>query len=238
MTTIFPPLKTQPLRVGVVEDDAESRESLVTMIGEQADLVLVMVAASREEALALLPRREPDVMLVDLGLPDGSGLDVIRATRVRWPQCSVLVSTIFGDEAHVIESIEAGAMGYLLKDSDPSELAQEIRNIHAGGSPIHPMVARTILARAAAGGPSAAAPASEFTSESAQPDTGGVKLSAREHEVLKFVSKGFTTGEAAESMGISRTTARTFVRRIYAKLQVSNRAEAIHEAHRKGLLAE
>jgi len=213
-----------PLRVGVVEDDAASREAFVAMIGAQPDLALAMAAASRAEALALLPAAPMDVLLVDLGLPDGSGLDVIRATRAQWPQCSVLVSTIFGDEAHVLRSIEAGAMGYLLKDVSAAELAQEIRSLHAGGSPISPMVARKILMRAAA--TAAPAPLPEPA----------MALSAREREVLQLVSKGFTTDEAAAALGISGTTVLTFVRRIYAKLQVSTRAEAIAVAHQRGLL--
>jgi DNA-binding NarL/FixJ family response regulator len=215
----------QRLRVGVVEDDAQSRESFVAMISAQTDLVLALVATNRREALEQLPLRQMDVLLVDLGLPDGSGLDVIRATRRQWPECAILVSTIFGDESHVLRSIEAGAMGYLLKDSGTEELAQEIRNIHAGGSPISPMVARKILARAAAAGP---VPVPAPT----------VALSAREQQVLQLVSKGFTTEEVAQTLAISRTTVLTFVRRIYTKLEVSTRAEAIHEAHRKGLLAD
>ncbi|KAB2897012.1 MAG: response regulator transcription factor [Burkholderiaceae bacterium] len=214
-----------PLRVGVVEDDAASRETFVAMIGAQPDLALAMVAASRAEALALLPEAPMDVLLVDLGLPDGSGLDVIRATRARWPGCSVLVSTIFGDESHVLRSIEAGAMGYLLKDVSADELAQEIRNLHAGGSPISPMVARKILMRAVAA-PPLPVPLPELA----------VALSAREREVLQLVSKGFTTDEAAAALGVSGTTVLTFVRRIYAKLQVNTRAEAIAVAHQRGLL--
>ena len=222
MLTPSPPPST--LRVGVVEDDAASRDTFVAMIHAQPDLVLAMVAASRAEALDRLSTAPMDVLLVDLGLPDGSGLDVIRAARDQWPQCSILVSTIFGDEDHVLRSIEAGAMGYLLKDVDAAELAEEIRSLHAGGSPISPMVARKILARAAASlAPAGSPPAT---------------LSAREQEVLHHVSKGFTTEETARSMGISRTTVLTFVRRIYAKLQVNTRAEAIHAAYKQGLLAD
>ena len=222
MLTPSPPPST--LRVGVVEDDAASRDTFVAMIHAQPDLVLAMVAASRAEALDRLSTAPMDVLLVDLGLPDGSGLDVIRAARVQWPDCSILVSTIFGDEDHVLRSIEAGAMGYLLKDVSAAELAEEIRSLHAGGSPISPMVARKILARAAASlAPAGAPPAT---------------LSAREQEVLRHVSKGLTTEETARSMGISRTTVLTFVRRIYAKLQVNTRAEAIHAAYKQGLLAD
>lgn len=212
------------LRVGVVEDDLASRDALVAMIDTQPDLVLVLVAASRAEALARLPGAPLDVLLVDLGLPDGSGLDVIRAARGQWPDCSILVSTIFGDEDHVLRSIEAGAMGYLLKDVGAAELAEEIRNLHAGGSPISPMVARKILARAAA--------------SLALPNEPPAALSVREQEVLRHVSKGFTTEETARAMGVSRTTVLTFVRRIYAKLQVNTRAEAIHAAYKQGLLAD
>ncbi|RZJ25827.1 MAG: response regulator transcription factor [Haliea sp.] len=229
-TPSFPAPWPQRLRVGVVEDDAQSRESFVAMISAQTDLALVLVATNRQEALEQLPLRAMDVLLVDLGLPDGSGLDVIRATRQQWPECSILVSTIFGDESHVLRSIEAGAMGYLLKDTGTEELAQEIRNIHAGGSPISPMVARKILARAASAGP---APV-----QAPQATAPVVSLSAREQQVLQLVSKGFTTEEVAQALAISRTTVLTFVRRIYTKLEVSTRAEAIHEAHRKGLLAD
>src|SRR5688572_23361332 len=105
-STTLPGPWPQRLRVGVVEDDLASSEAFVATIAAQPDLAVVLVAASQREALALLPRQPLDVLLVDLGLPDGSGLDVIRATRQQWPQCSILVSTIFGDESHVLRSIE------------------------------------------------------------------------------------------------------------------------------------
>ncbi|MES2584794.1 MAG: response regulator transcription factor [Pseudomonadota bacterium] len=222
----------QRLRVGVVEDDPQSRETLLDVVRGASDLSLVLVASSRHEALALLPLHAMDVLVCDLGLPDGSGLDVIRAARAQWPACSILVSTLFGDDTHILRSIEAGAMGYLLKDGAFDEMAQEIRNIHAGGSPISPMVARKILARAASM-PLPTEPAPPASHAAGAP----VALSAREQQVLTLVSKGFSTDEVAQTLGVSRTTVRTFVRRIYAKLEVNTRAEAIHEAHRKGLLA-
>lgn len=235
MATMQAVLSPRPLklRIGVVEDDPASREAIESNIRAQSDMTVALSAASRQEALALLPNCPLDVLLVDLGLPDGSGLDVIRTARSLWSQCSVLVSTIFGDDSHVLRSIEAGAMGYLLKDSGPAELAEEIRNLHAGGSPISPMVARKILAKAAAVAPSAGA-VPPATKSQAEPGA----LSARERQVLQHVSKGFTTEETAEAMGVSRSTVLTFVRRIYAKLQVSTRAEAIHAAHKQGLLAD
>ena len=206
---------------------------------------MVGQAATLAAGVHLLHNTRPDVLLVDLGLPDGSGLDVIVAARARWPDCNVLVSTIFGDEAHVLPSIEAGATGYLLKDSSAPGLVDEIRSVHAGGSPISPMVARKILARAmvlplppaqatpAAGARSGAGALGELGLPANE-----VALSVRERAVLQLVSKGFNTEEAAATLGVSTSTVRTFVRRIYAKLQVRSRAGAIDVARRHGLLAD
>ena len=238
------PLRTATIRVGLVEDDATTRAILESAITDQADMQLVLQAASRRQALALLPRAPLDVLLVDLGLPDGSGLDVITAARRQWPECSVLVSTIFGDEMHVLPSIEAGAMGYLLKDASAPGLVDEIRSVHAGGSPISPMVARKILARTAlrqaprepgvTDSPVLAA-SEQKAAPAPQP---AVALSPREHEVLLRVSKGFTAEETAHALGVSPSTVLTFVRRIYAKLEVNTRAEAILEAQRHGILPQ
>ncbi|MES2612112.1 MAG: response regulator transcription factor [Pseudomonadota bacterium] len=236
------------IRVGVVEDEPEEREAFAEHITAQPDMELVLVATNRAEALALLPRHAVDVLLVDLGLPDGSGLDVIVAARARWPDCNVLVSTIFGDEAHVLPSIGAGATGYLLKDSSAPGLVDEIRSVHAGGSPISPMVARKILARAMVlplppGLAVQAAPAADARAGAQAPGEPGlpsheVALSVRERAVLQLVSKGFNAEEAAATLGVSTSTVRTFVRRIYAKLQVRSRAGAIDVARRHGLLAD
>ena len=231
MSSVSPPTPRRPLslRVGVVEDEAATREAMVAMVRAQPDMVVVLEASNRAQALALLPQCPLDVLLVDLGLPDGSGLDVIRAARGLWSDCSVMVSTVFGDESHVLRSIEAGAMGYLLKDSPAPELAEEIRSLYAGGSPISPNVARKILARAAINLVPALPAAQAAAAETAA-------LSAREREVLVYVSKGFTAEETAKAMGVSPSTVLTFVRRIYAKLQVNSRAGAIHAAHKQGLL--
>ena len=225
-----------PIRLAVVEDDAACRLALVRAVTAADGLVMVWTAASRAEALAQLRSQSPgaalDVLLVDLGLPDGSGLDVIAAARAAQPACAVMVSTIFGDEDNVLRSIEAGAMGYLLKDLSAKALVDEIRSLHAGGSPINPMVARKLLMRAAAG----ASPA-QVQAQVPQGSDGPL-LSAREAEVLRLVARGYTADEVAGAMGVSRHTVRSFVRRIYAKLQVGNRAEAVREGARQGWLHE
>ncbi|KAB2895661.1 MAG: response regulator transcription factor, partial [Burkholderiaceae bacterium] len=141
------------------------------------------------------------------------------------PQAAAMVSTIFGDEAHVLRSIEAGAMGYLLKDLSPGAVLDEVRSLHAGGSPINPMVARKLLLRQAQ--PPAASPPPAGAAAEVAP-------SAREAELLRMVARGHTLDEVARAMGVSRHTVRTFVRRVYAKLQVTTQAAAVSAAARKG----
>ncbi len=115
------------IRVALVEDDAHFRDAFAAAIAEAGDMTLVSVASTRAEGMKALQLPPADVLLVDLGLPDGSGIDVIRAAQILWPACHAMVSTTFGDEAHVIQSIEAGAAGYLLKDSVPRKMVEEIR---------------------------------------------------------------------------------------------------------------
>jgi DNA-binding NarL/FixJ family response regulator len=194
-----------------------------------ADLELCTVACTRAQALEALERAAPDVLLVDLGLPDGSGLDIIRLAHQRWPQCGIMVSTAFGDEMHVMRSLEAGASGYLLKDSGHERIAAEIRSLHAGGSPISPLIARQILRRfREQDGPAHAV--------ALTPAAPRATLSAREREVLEYMTKGFTSDEIAKLLSVSRHTVLTFVRRIYRKLEVKSKTEAIYEARQHGLV--
>jgi DNA-binding NarL/FixJ family response regulator len=196
-------------------------------------MVLSSVSSTRAQALQALGAEPADVLLVDLGLPDGSGIDVIRAALVRWPDCNVMVSTAFGDEQHVIRSLEAGAAGYLLKDSAPQSMLSEIRSLHAGGSPISPLIARQILMRFVT---SQSEKPNLKTIEPTRSTKQQVNLSARERQVLEYITKGFTSEEIAKLIDVSRHTVQTFVRRIYSKLEVSSRAEAIYEARHRGLL--
>lgn len=223
------PVEPPAIHVAIVEDDPGVCDALRRVLQAAPDLHLSAVVGTRQEGLALLQGPPADVLLVDLGLPDGSGIDVIRAAVRQWPGCNIMVSTNFGDETHVIRSIEAGAAGYLLKDSSPSKMIDEIRSVASGGSPITPIIARQVLARFRQGAPGKAdAPEPSADSPSL--------LSAREKEVLNFITKGFTTQEIARLMQLSHFTVRTFVRRIYSKLKVTSKAEAIYEARSQGLL--
>lgn len=221
------PFKSDQIGVVLVEDDVFFQDALRSAIQAASDMALLDVASTRAQGMRMLEKRHPDVLLVDLGLPDGSGVDVIRAAREMHPACNIMVCTTFGDEVHVMQSLEAGATGYLLKDSDPERMVAEIRSLHAGGSPISPLIARQILTRFRQ---------DQNARPSVAPPSPDKQLSARESEVLGLVTKGFTADEIAELMQVSRHTVLTYIRRVYAKLQVNSKAEAIYEAHKLGLL--
>ncbi|MDP4076766.1 response regulator transcription factor [Acidovorax sp. A1169] len=218
------------IQIALVEDDPRFQAAVASAIRQTDDMQLLWVADTLAQALRALNGGGPaaDVLLVDLGLPDGSGIEAIAAAARRWPGCAVMVSTAFGDEAHVLQSIEAGASGYLLKDSMPERIVGEIRSLHAGGSPISPLIARQVLMRFKQAG----VQAPEAAVQADAPAT----LSAREREVLQYITKGFTAEEIARALDVSHHTVLTFVRRTYAKLKVRSKAEAIYEARARGLI--
>ena len=171
-------------------------------------------------------------MLVDLGLPDMDGVALIRHAASRHPGCDVLVVTMFGDDQHVLGSIEAGATGYLLKDADGAHIAAAIHQLRAGGSPISPGIARRVLARFRI----ASAPPAPSVPSTPMPSAEGSPLSARETEILRLVAKGLGFDTVGELLGISPHTVVTHVKKIYRKLAVRSRGEAVYEAGQLGLL--
>ncbi|HET6828554.1 MAG TPA: response regulator transcription factor [Ramlibacter sp.] len=215
------------LRVLIVEDDPSTRDYFAACVETHPALALAGCLADATSAIAWLdaPANRVDVLLTDLGLPDGSGLQVIRhAARVR-PQCECLVISVFGDEENVLASIEAGALGYIHKDSPSEDVAQAILEMRAGGSPISPMIARRVLGRLRPVPAAAAQPAS------AEPG-----LSAREQEVLELIARGFSYAEIAKLHALSVHTVQSHIKNLYRKLAVSSRSEAVYEAMQLGLL--
>jgi len=219
------PLET-PTRILVVDDDDAFRESVCAAIARDDAMVLAAQVGNAEGAREAIACGEFDVALVDLGLPDGNGIDLIREIARTRPDADVMVVTVFGDEAHVLASIEAGATGYLLKRSLNDTLGATVRELRAGGSPISPVIARQLLHRFKKDSPA--------PTTSAVVDDGG--LSEREREVLLFIAKGFTVGEIANMLHLSAHTVATHVKHIYRKLAVHSRTEAVFEAGRMGLL--
>ena len=212
--------------VALVEDDRDTRARLASSIRAQPSLELIAEYATGGEALAGLDSRAPDVLLVDLGLPDVSGLDVARFVAGRHPDCDILVISIFGDEANVLAALEAGARGYLLKGSLQRDIAFDIQDIRNGGSPLSPIIARQVLKRLR--GPESAS--------TGKVDEDETTLTAREGEILNAISRGFSYAETAEMLDISVGTVHTFLKRIYRKLAVHSKTEAVFEANRLGLI--
>jgi DNA-binding NarL/FixJ family response regulator len=220
------PNPRDPISVALVEDDPGMRERFERVIAAEPSLRLAFAASTAGEMLEWFADNALDVLLVDLGLPDRSGLDVIRRCRDLQPACAMMVLTIFGDEANMLSAFEAGAGGYLLKDGTEADLAAHVLSLHAGGSPMSPIIARQLLVRWQG---AAALPAAEVQATRQA-------LPPRESEVLALIAKGFTYAETAQRMGILPSTVQSHVRNIYAKLDVRNKAEAVFEARQLGLL--
>lgn len=217
-------------RVLIVEDDAQMRARYAQMLAQDPSFEVAASVGTAAEGMAMADQCKPDVLLIDLGLPDLSGIEVIRHASQNVPKCECMVVTVFGDEEHVLASIEAGAAGYLLKDASTEAFLDGIRELINGGSPISPIIARRLLKR--------------FQAENAAPqaddaETGGaagIALSAREKEILLLASKGFNYPEMGKLMGISPHTVTSHVKKIYRKLAVHSRGEAVFEANRMGLI--
>ncbi|MFY7857082.1 MAG: response regulator [Rubrivivax sp.] len=220
----------------IVEDEPEFLQRFSEAVHADPGLQLIAGVTTGRAGLALLDAQPPDVLLVDLGLPDISGIELIRHAARHLPQCDVIVVTMFADDAHVLGSIEAGATGYLLKDAQATRIAAAIHEARAGGSPISPSIARRVLA-AFRVAPQAATPAPAPTpSTPTPPPAEPSPLSERETEILRLVAKGFSFDAVGELLGISPHTVVTHVKKIYRKLAVHSRGEAVYEASQMGLL--
>lgn len=213
-----PTKPTAAIRLLIVEDQVRILERQRRLLEAQAELEVVGTARNGVDAVELCGSLKPDVVLLDLGLPDIDGIAVTKQIRERWPAIEVLIFTIFDDEARVLDAVRAGASGYLLKGAPAERIVEALRDVHQGGSVIQPQLARALLRRFQP----PAAPA--------------VGLTPRETEILTLIAKGLSNRNAAEVLGSSRATVRTHLEHIYAKLDVSNRTEAVTEAIRRGLI--
>jgi len=215
-----------PCRILLVEDDTPVRERLARIIAEWPRTQALTVCATLADALGAIASGPVDLLVIDLRLPDGHGVQAIRALRAAQPAAEAMVISALADDGNVINAIEAGASGYLLKDSDPINVIEAITQLLAGGSPISSIIARTIVRR--------------FSARDATPDAPKAKterqLTAREMDILWGIAKGFTYGEIAQHLQISRHTVPVHIKSIYRKLHVNNRSEAVYEASRRGLI--
>ena len=213
-------------RVGLVEDDVPTQYTLLGALAQDSRWQLAFSVGSARELRALLAGPAADYVLLDLGLPDGSGLDLLSEIRAAWPACECLVVSVFGDEHRVIRSIEAGASGYILKGQGADEVAAHLALLREGGSPISPAIARHLLKHIALG------------ETHRQPHDGDADdaLTPAELRVLNLLARGDPYESAADTLGVSVNTVRYHVKALYGKLGVNSRQRAVLEAQRRGWL--
>lgn len=212
-----------PITVAIVEDEPEVRLRFESAVRSHPRLSLLFAASTAAQAITLTQQRQADVFLIDLGLPDRDGRDVIKWMTAQYPHALAMVVTVFADEEHVLTSLEAGAVGYLLKDTPSDEIARHIVELYEGGSPISPSVARSVIKR--------------FISK--KPDKVlrvDNPLSERELEVLQLIEKGMSYEEVSAILGITWHTVTSHLRSVYRKLQVNSRGQAVFEAKQRGFL--
>ncbi|EIT71420.1 MULTISPECIES: response regulator [Hydrocarboniphaga] len=211
----------------VVEDQPALAQWLVQTLEEAFPGVHVVYAGTLQAArLVLKELATPEIALIDLGLPDGSGVDLIREIATAHPNCQCIVSTIYADDQHLFPALRAGAGGYLLKDQPRERIVQSLRGIAAGEPPLSASIARRLLRVFGDPAPTAAGASTGS----------GETLTPRERETLALIAKGFKIAEVATSLGVTRNTAHGFIKNVYRKLKIGSRAEAATEAARMGLI--
>ena len=215
----------------IVEDDPVTLQRFANAVAGDRRTTLAYAAHAGREAIEHLAAVKPDALLVDLGLPDVHGTAVIRAAARLLPECDIMVVTVFGDERNVLASIEAGATGYVLKDCSDEELIRYILQLHSGGSPVSPGVARLVLDRMRLAVPGTSAAGAEHPVPSDP-------LTPREADVLRLVARGYTYTEVAAKLEISVNTVTTHIKNSYRKLAVHSGAAAVTRAAQMGLLSD
>jgi DNA-binding NarL/FixJ family response regulator len=202
------------IRVSIVEDDNRVRDSLARLIDRSPGFACVSRHPSAEDALRDLPPHHPNIVLMDINLGGMSGIECVRLLKEALPETQVMMLTVYENTDHIFSALSAGASGYLLKQTPPDELLAAIQELNRGGSPMSSHIARKVVGSFQSPVP---ATASRETAS----------LSPREKEVLDHLAKGFLYKEIAEALGIGYDTVHTHIRRVYEKLHVRSRAQAV-----------
>ena len=207
------------ISVSLVEDDSVVRSTLARLIDQSEGFACASQHESGEGALAELPRIGPDVVLMDINLPGMNGVECVRKVKELLPLTQVVMLTVYEDTDLIFAALAAGATGYLLKQTPHAELLASLKDVHAGGSPMSSHIARKVV---------------QLFHQATPPANWTDVLSAREHEVLEFLTKGYQYKEIGAAIGISYNTVSTYIRRIYEKLHVHSRTEAVTKHLRLG----
>ena len=200
-----------PIKVAIVEDSAGVREGLRRLLGQTEEFQCVACFGSGEEALQKIAATPPDVLLMDINLPGMDGVECVRKLHLLNPAIRIVMLTVYEKPDHIFNALTAGAVGYLLKQKPSGDLLNAIRDAHHGGAPMSSQIARKVV---------------QFFQNNSS-DSGAEALSARELEVLDLLAKGHLIKEIADQLNISFGTVRTYIRRIYEKLHVHSRAQAV-----------
>jgi DNA-binding NarL/FixJ family response regulator len=201
------------IAVAIVEDDVPAREILAGWIRNADGFRLAGEYDDAETAIAKLPLEKPSVVLFDINLPGMNGIECVRKLKPRLPDTQFVMVTVYEDANHIFNALSAGASGYLLKQTRRNELIDALKDVHAGGSPMSSQIARKVV--------------QNFYRNETQLDGEIVELSGREREVLELLARGYLYKEIAEMLKISVQTVNTYIRRIYEKLHVRSRAQAV-----------
>lgn len=211
----------QEIRVILADDHAVVRQGIHRFLEEADDITVVAEAGNGAEAIRLVEEHQPDVAVLDIRMPEVTGVEAARRIRDHFPQVRILALTAYDDDPYVFALLEAGADGYVLKTAGADELVRAVRTVHRGESALSPEIASKVVRQATSGRPEGAA-------EQVEPLTG------RELDVLRLVAKGMTNREVGRGLGISHRTVQGHLANIYGKLGVSSRTEAVTEALKRG----
>jgi len=209
----------EQIRLLIADDHAIVRSGIRALLETVDDIAVIGEAADGQQAVAAVARHQPDVVLMDLEMPVLDGIEAIQQVMARWLETRILVLTSFASDDRVFPAVKAGALGYLLKDSEPDALIQAIRQVHRGESSLHPKIARKLM--------------QELSRPPAQPTTAD-PLTAREVEVLQVVAQGLSNQEIADKLVISEATVRSHISNILSKLHLASRTQVALYALREG----
>lgn len=217
---------TRPIRVLLADDHAMLRQGTAELLLRESDIDVIGEAENGRQAIELSRQLKPDIVVMDVRMPEASGIEATITIREQFPDIQVLVLSAHDDDQYIFSLLQAGASGYLLKTSPASELVKAIRLVHAGESPLDPSIARKVVVRMS----------KRTSGEGFQDSTGATSLTPRELEVLQLLAQGKSNIDIARALYISDRTVQAHLTNIFAKLQVSSRLEAVLLGIREGWL--